>query len=90
MAPLMFDISALTLLEVKVIVGRQSRSSFDREFLHQMHRITRFGLLAIINSLMAPLVPLFHNMLEIQRPLHSLLGRVAPKHDSNQFLGGVG
>ena len=38
----------LKLLEVAAIVGRQSHSSFDREFLHQVHGITRFGLLAII------------------------------------------
>ena len=40
----------LKLLEVAAIVGRQSHSSFDREFLHQVHGITRFGLLAIIRS----------------------------------------
>ena len=25
-----------------------------------------------------------------ERPLHSLLGRAGPKHDSNQFFSGVG
>jgi len=29
----------LILLEVAAIVGRQSHSSFDREFLHQVHGI---------------------------------------------------
>jgi len=42
--------TVLILLEVAAIVGRQSHSSFDREFLHQVHGITRFGLLAIIRS----------------------------------------
>ena len=40
----------LTLLELAAIVRRQSHSSFDREFLHQVRGITRFGLLAIIIS----------------------------------------
>ena len=40
----------LILLEAAAIVGRQSHSSFDREFLHQVHRITCFGLLAMIRS----------------------------------------
>ena len=43
-------VNVLKLLEVAAIVGRQSHSSFDREFLHQVHGITRFGLLAIIRS----------------------------------------
>ena len=38
----------LILLEVAAIVRRQSHSSFDRESLHEMRGITRFGLLAII------------------------------------------
>ena len=42
--------SSTGVLEVAAIVGRQSHSSFDREFLHQVHGITRFGLLAIIRS----------------------------------------
>ena len=40
----------LVLLEVAAIVRRQSHSSFDREFLHQVHGITHFGLLALIRS----------------------------------------
>ena len=43
-------LSVLILLEVAAIVGRQSHSSFDHEFLHQVHGIMRFGLLAIIRS----------------------------------------
>ena len=31
------DNAVLILLEVAAIVGRQSHSSFDREFLHQVH-----------------------------------------------------
>ena len=31
--------TVLKLLEVTAIVGRQSHSSFDREFLHQVHGI---------------------------------------------------
>ena len=37
--------AVLKLLEVAAIVGRQSHSSFDREFLHQVH-----GLRALYGS----------------------------------------
>ena len=49
-------IAVLILLEVvSAIVRRQSHSSFAREFLHQVHGITRFGLLAIsCNARAAP------------------------------------
>ena len=40
--------TVLVSLEVAAIVRRQSHSSFDRDFLHQVRGITRFGMLAII------------------------------------------
>ena len=39
-----YTVSALTLLMVAAIARRQSHSPFDREFLDQVHGITRFAV----------------------------------------------